>query len=237
VIEVARGPALDFDSGAYEYRPHRHTKHLVAGFRTHSASALFTIASPVQATGPRHETSTADAAFGTAGPHTKNKGKEDNMPQLARSEWYDLTRDMNWTLRYVEEDQVWPQIQSNSYGVPAEKWWIWDEPYKITYPEYVHNQVDKDVSVYAVNSILARSAMYESLDPGWKSAILAHYGAIAVPEYLAGLGEARMGRFGRCAAWRNMATYGTLDETRHGQIQTFVPHGLLAKEPRAVWAH
>ncbi len=47
-----------------------------------------------------------------------------------------------------------------------------------------------------------------------------------------------MGRFGRAAAWRNMALYGTLDETRHGQIQTyFPPYGLLAKEPRADWAH
>ena len=24
------------------------------------------------------------------------------MPGLARSEWYDLTRDMNWTLSYVD---------------------------------------------------------------------------------------------------------------------------------------
>ena len=159
------------------------------------------------------------------------------MPQLARSDWYDLTRDMNWTLSYVTEEQAWPQVQSNSFGVPTEQWWVWDEPYKITYPEYVHNQVDKDASVYSVNAILARTAMYESLDPGWRSAMLLHYGAIAVPEYLASIGEARMGRFGRSAAWRNMATYGTLDEMRHGQIQTFFPHGLLAKEPRADWAH
>ena len=81
------------------------------------------------------------------------------------------------------------------------------------------------------------SRLFEQLDPGWKSAILAHYGAIAVPEYVAGIGESRMGRFGRAAAWRNMATFGTLDETRHGQIQTYFPYGLLAKEPRADWAH
>jgi toluene monooxygenase system protein A len=159
------------------------------------------------------------------------------MPRLARSEWYDLTRDMNWTLSYVSDEDVWPQDLSNSYGIPTEKWWGWDEPYKITYPEYVHNQVGKDASVYSINAVLSRSRIFEELDPGWKSAILAHYGAIAVPEYLAGIGEARMGRFGRAAAWRNMATYGTLDETRHGQIQTYFPYGLLAKEPRADWAH
>lgn len=159
------------------------------------------------------------------------------MPRLARSEWYDLARDMNWTLSYVEEDQVWPEELSNSYGVAGEKWWGWDEPYKITYTEYVHNQVGKDAAVYAVNSVLNRSRIFEELDPGWKSAIIAHYGAVAVPEYLAGIAEARMGRFGRAAAWRNMALYGTLDETRHGQIQTYVPYGLLDKEPRMDWAH
>jgi toluene monooxygenase system protein A len=159
------------------------------------------------------------------------------MPRLSRSEWYDLTRDMNWTLSYADADEVWPEDLSNSFGVPVEKWWTWDEPYKITYPEYVHNQVGKDAAVYSINAVLSRSRMFEELDPGWKSAIIAHYGAIAVPEYLAAIGEARMGRFGRAAAWRNMATYGTLDETRHGQIQTYFPYGFLQKEPRADWAH
>ncbi|BCT74628.1 hypothetical protein SCMU_04700 [Sinomonas cyclohexanicum] len=159
------------------------------------------------------------------------------MPSLERSQWYDLTRDMNWTFSYVDEKDVFPVEMSNSYGVAAQDWWSWDEPYKVTYTEYVHNQYGKDASVYAVNAVVGRSKIFESLDPGWKSAILAHYGAIAVPEYVAGIGESRMGRFGRAAAWRNMAMYGTLDETRHGQIQTYFPYGLLAKEPRADWAH
>ncbi|KAA0941500.1 MULTISPECIES: ferritin family protein [Streptomyces] len=159
------------------------------------------------------------------------------MPRLARSEWYDLTRDMNWTLSYVKEEEAWPAELSDGFGLPAEAWWAWDEPYKVTYPEYVHNQYGKDASVYAVNAVVGRSRMYERLDPGWKSAILAHYGVIAVPEYLASLGESRMGRFGRAAAWRNMATFGALDELRHGQIQTYFPYGLLPQEPRADWAH
>ncbi|MBS4730366.1 aromatic/alkene/methane monooxygenase hydroxylase/oxygenase subunit alpha [Mycobacterium sp. SM1] len=158
------------------------------------------------------------------------------MPKLARSEWYDLTRDMNWTLSYVSEEEAWPTELSNGFGLPAEAWWTWDEPYKITYPEYMHNQHDKDTEVYAVNAAIARSKVFEQLDPGWKSAIIAHYGAIAVPEYLASIGESRMGRFGRAAAWRNMALYGTLDEMRHGQIQLYIPYGLLGREPRFDWA-
>jgi hypothetical protein len=34
-----------------------------------------------------------------------------------------------------------------------------------------------------------------------------------------------------------MATYGTLDELRHGQIQAYFSHTLLNKEPRADWTH
>ncbi len=159
------------------------------------------------------------------------------MPKLARDQWYDTTRDMNWRPQYVTQEEIWPEELSNSFGIAPEAWWAWDEPYKIAYREYVHNQVDKDTSVYAVNSVVARSRLFETLDPGWRSALVAHYGAIAVGEYLAALGESRMGRFGRSAAWRNMATFGTLDETRHGQIQTFFPYSALAKEPRLDWAH
>lgn len=159
------------------------------------------------------------------------------MPRLSRSEWYDLTRDMNWDLTYISEDEAFPPELSNSFGVPAHDWWVWDEPYKITYTEYVHNQAGKDAGVYSVNNVLNRSHIFDNLEPGWKAAVIAHYGAIAVAEYQAGIGEARMGRFGRAAAWRNMATFGTLDETRHGQLQTYIPYQALAKEPRLDWAH
>jgi toluene monooxygenase system protein A len=144
---------------------------------------------------------------------------------------------MNWHFKYVTEAEVFPEALSQSHGIRAADWWNWDEPYKISYREYVHNQAEKDAGVYSVRSAIARSRLFENLDPGWKAAIVAHYGAIAMPEYLASLGEARMGRFGRAAAWRNMALYGTLDEIRHAQIQFSFPHALLNKEPRFDWAH
>jgi toluene monooxygenase system protein A len=144
---------------------------------------------------------------------------------------------MNWHFRYVSDEEVFPHALSNAQGVPAEEWWTWDEPYKVSYREYVHNQATKDAGVYSINAAVGRSKQFDELDAGWKSAMVAHYGAIAVGEYLAGISESRMGRFGRAAAWRNMATFGTLDETRHGQLQTFVPYQALDKEPRFDWAH
>lgn len=158
------------------------------------------------------------------------------MPKLQRPEYYDLTRDMNWRFRYVSEGEVFPEGLSQSFGIPAEAWWTWDEPYKLTYREYARNQSTKDTGVYSVRATTARANLYEKLDPGWRSAIKAHYGAIPIPEYLASIGEARMARFGRAAAWRNMALFGMLDETRHGQIQVFFPYGFLEKDPQADWA-
>ncbi|GBD41186.1 Toluene-4-monooxygenase system protein A [bacterium HR39] len=158
------------------------------------------------------------------------------MPKLQRQQYYDLTRDMNWHFRYVDEAEVFPEAMSKSLGVPAEEWWKWDEPYKLTFREYTYNQVDKDTGIYSIKSVTNRANLYEKLDSGWRSAIKAHYGAIPVPEYLASIGEARMARFGRAAAWRNMATFGALDETRHGQAQAWFPYSLIDKDPQMDWA-
>ena len=158
------------------------------------------------------------------------------MPKLSRSDRYDLSRDTNWNLRYVTEKEAFPEQLSGTHRVGKQAWEAWDEPYKVSYREYVHNQVTKDTTTYSLKNAISRSKVFEQLDPGWKSVILAHYGAITMPEYLASIGEARMGRFGRAAAWRNTATFGTLDEVRHGQIQAFFPYGLLPKEPRGDWA-
>lgn len=159
------------------------------------------------------------------------------MPKLNRSDWYDLARDMNWNFKYVTYDRVFPEEIAGDYKVPEKDWYVWDESYKITYREYVHNQYEKDMGVYSVKTALDRSKLFEQLDPGWVSSLKAHYGAMVIPEILSVIGEARMSRFGRAAAWRNMALFGTLDEMRHTQIQLLFAHGLLNKDIQFDWAH
>ena len=46
-----------------------------------------------------------------------------------------------------------------------------------------------------------------------------------------------MARFGRAPGMRNMATFGILDELRHGQIQLSFPHQLLPLDRQFDWAH
>jgi hypothetical protein len=42
------------------------------------------------------------------------------MPKLARSDWYHLSRDTNWTFRYVDEKEVFPEELSGSHRVSTE---------------------------------------------------------------------------------------------------------------------
>jgi toluene monooxygenase system protein A len=119
--------------------------------------------------------------------------------------------------------------------VPREAWSAWEEDYKVTYPEYVATQRDKEASAYAVKAALQRSTTFDHLDEGWKSATKMHFGGVALVEYAAVLGELKMARFGLTAAWRNMATFGQLDEMRHAQITTFFGHEFIGKDAQYDW--
>lgn len=125
---------------------------------------------------------------------------------------------------------------AGDYGLPQEAWEKYDEPYKQTYPEYVKIQREKDAGAYSVKGALERSKIFENSDPGWKSMIKAHYGAISRGEYAAASTEARMVRFSKAPGMRNMATMGSLDEVRHGQIQLYFPHEHVSKDRQMDWA-
>jgi toluene monooxygenase system protein A len=84
-------------------------------------------------------------------------------------------------------------------------------------------QREKDAGAYSVKAALERSRIFENADPGWKSVMKAHYGAIARGEYAAASAEARMMRFSKAPGMRNMATLGCMDEIRHGQMQLYFP--------------
>ncbi|MBB6444152.1 YHS domain-containing protein [Bacillus benzoevorans] len=159
------------------------------------------------------------------------------MALLAREEWYGVAQKLNWTFSYVKHEEVFPKAMTGESKVPMEAWEDWDEPYKMTYREYVETQRDKDGGAYAVKSALSKAKITQQLGPGWNSILKAHYGAIAVAEYAASIAEARMARFGLDSAWRNTAVFGSLDEVRHGQIQLYFPHELVRDDIQFDWAH
>ena len=87
------------------------------------------------------------------------------MALLDRAEWYDIARDTNWTTTYVTENELFPEEQSGSIGLPLETWQVHDEPYKVTYSEYVRIQREKDASVYSVKAALQRANFLDTAEP------------------------------------------------------------------------
>ena len=156
---------------------------------------------------------------------------------LERSEWYDIARDTNWTPSYVSQEELFPPEMGDPYGIPTEEWETFDEPYKVSYREYVNIQREKDSAAYSVKAALARSKFYDQADEGWASVLKLHYGAVALTEYQACQFQARMSRFGPSPAMRNMSVYGMLDELRHTQLQLFFPHELVHLDRQYDWAH
>ncbi len=159
------------------------------------------------------------------------------MALLNREDWYDLARTTNWTPKYVSEDALFPEQMSGSRGIPMSAWETYDEPYKTSYPEYVSIQREKDAGTYSVRAALERAAFVDQADPGWVSTMQAHYGAVALGEYLASVGEARMARFSKAPGNRNMAVFGMLDENRHTQLQLFFPHANIKRSHQWDWGH
>jgi toluene monooxygenase system protein A len=70
------------------------------------------------------------------------------MALLERSEWYDIARSTNWTAKYVTDAELFPDDMTGAKGVPMEKWEVYDEPYKVSYSEYVRIQREKDAGAY-----------------------------------------------------------------------------------------
>lgn len=159
------------------------------------------------------------------------------MPLLDRAEWYDLARTTEWTPSYVTEEELFVPGHSGGEGIPAEAWSAYDEPYKVSYREYVDTQRQKDAGAYSVKAALERLDLYKTADPGWITILKLHYAAVAVVEYNAALQESRFARWARFPGMRNMATLGTLDEIRHAQLQLFFAHEYVAKDRHFDWAH
>ncbi|HEX3426615.1 MAG TPA: YHS domain-containing protein [Acidimicrobiales bacterium] len=156
---------------------------------------------------------------------------------LRRDDWLDLARKVDWTFRFVEEDDVFPEAMSGAPWLPHDAWREWNEAYRTTYREYVRNQRAKDDSVAGVRSALSKARLIEALDPGWLQLVKFHNGALALAEYAGAVAEARMARFGRDSAWRTMATLGSLDEVRHTQIPLLLGHELLRFDGNFDWTH
>ena len=90
-----------------------------------------------------------------------------NTATICAQRWYDISRDLDWTLSYVEEQDAFPVEWSGTAGVPKEAWQSWEEPFRVSYRDYVMVQREKEAGVAGVREALKRPGIYEKLDPAF----------------------------------------------------------------------
>lgn len=154
---------------------------------------------------------------------------------IDRDDWYDLSRDLNWTLTYVEHDELFPEEWTGVGDVPAEAWDSWDEPFRVSYRDYVSVQREKEAGVHAVSDALTRAHIFEKLDPAHVATSHLHMGTTCMVEQMAVTMQSRFARFAPTPRWRNLGIFGMLDETRHAQLDLQFSHDLLRFDPRFDW--
>jgi Methane/Phenol/Alkene Hydroxylase len=89
------------------------------------------------------------------------------MALLKREEWQGFVRDVDWSYRYVDDEAVYPEWHSGTGKVPRAAWAAWEESYKVSYPEYVATQREKEAAAYAVKGALQRSKVWDPHRTGW----------------------------------------------------------------------
>lgn len=156
---------------------------------------------------------------------------------LPREQWLDLARKLDWTYSYVDEEDVFPEEISGHPWLPQAAWRDWDEPYRTSYTEYVHQQHEKDAALHAVRDAVGTTEDFAKLDPAWLSGLKLHAATLPLAEFAAVVGNLRAARFGRDSAWRTTATFGALDEFRHTQIPLLLMHELVRWDRQFDWTH
>lgn len=154
---------------------------------------------------------------------------------LNRDDWYETSRDLDWTLSYVDPAEAFPTSWSGTGNVPAAAWERWEEPFRVAYRDYVRIQREKEGGVKAVSNALSRAGLFEKLDPAHVAASQLHMGGTCMVEHMAVTMQSRFCRFAPTPKWRNLGVFGMLDETRHAQLDMRFGHELLKADPRFDW--
>ena len=159
------------------------------------------------------------------------------MTLLNRDDWYDIARDVDWTLSYVEAKEAFPEAWTGVGDIPKEAWDEWDEPFRVTFRDYVRVQREKESGAYAVRDALKRANIYDKLDAGHVAASQMHMGTISMVEQMAVTMQSRFCRFAPTPRWRNLGVFGMLDEIRHAQLNLAFSHDLMKHDERFDWAN
>jgi toluene monooxygenase system protein A len=154
---------------------------------------------------------------------------------LARDDWYGISHDLAWSVSYVTYEDAFPPAWTGSKDIPHDAWPAWEEPFRVSYRDYVTVQREKEAGVTGVREALKRARIYEKLQPSFAAVSHLHMGATCMVEQMAVMMLGRFARFAPSPRWRNISVFGMLDEIRHAQLDLLFSHDLLKYDSRFDW--
>jgi toluene monooxygenase system protein A len=101
---------------------------------------------------------------------------------LNREEWLHLAHKLDWQYSYAREEDIFPEVISGRPCLPHSEWQDWEESFKTSYREYVENQYDKDMAVYAVRDAVGRLENIQKLATPWMNSLKVHAAALPLVE-------------------------------------------------------
>lgn len=135
-----------------------------------------------------------------------------------KQKYHAMTRDLMWDPKYYEKSQVYPLAEKEGIILKDPK--KWEDPFRLTYDQYVKVQSEKDLLHHAIrNAYEANHGHARVADGRWFEGMKAFAVAVQPAEYQAHRLMAYIGRNIPIESIRFAAFNQVVDELRHAQIE------------------
>ncbi|MGH8998866.1 MAG: hypothetical protein ACRDY7_05690 [Acidimicrobiia bacterium] len=132
---------------------------------------------------------------------------------------YKRTKRLYWEPSYVPPEAIYP---ASAYeGIHFSDWDRWDDPFRMSFRQYVEVQAKKDNGFHPAREAFDRHGGVDKIDRRWIEGLKVLYPILFHGEYGALRSNARVSRYAPAPALRAAAFYQSIDELRHSQNHVY----------------
>ncbi|MGQ0843795.1 MAG: hypothetical protein ACT4QF_06635 [Sporichthyaceae bacterium] len=124
-------------------------------------------------------------------------------------------KQLYWKPSYVDLDAMYPPLASA--GIHFDDWDAWDDPFNISYRQYIDLQAKKELGFHPVRDAFERYKGDQHVPARWYDGMKLAFPFLQTAEVAAGRAHARTARYAPAPALRAAAFYQSIDEMRHFQ--------------------
>ena len=132
---------------------------------------------------------------------------------------YRRTKRLYWEPSYVPKEAIYPP--ANYEGIHFKDWDRWDDPFHMSFKQYVEIQAKKDNGFHPARDAFDRYGGSDRIDRRWLEGMKVVYPILFHGEYGALRSHARVSRYAPAPALRAAAFYQSIDELRHSQNHVY----------------